>query len=458
MTEYKFEAVVAGSGIGGSIVSRLISRNGFRVALVESKKSSLIGLKVCGDGVGLHDFHEAGIDPPTTEVERTVQGVRFYTGTDEPTFTIYGKGFTLNRHAFGQHLLQEAQDKGVELFSEHRVTKAVLEGGRVIGVVSKHAGDTKIFKAPITVDATGIVGAVRTTLPASWTVSGTVNRFDIGLGYREYRRLTEKFEDYCSLHYDWDVAPGGYCWIIPKQGNVVNTGLLIPWRHETTSTQLQSNFNRFVQENPALKGSEFVRSEIGLVPLRQPLPNAVADGFLAIGDAAYHANPLNGDGIGPAMGAARIAGDIASACLEKDDTSTKALWKFNVEYMKRQGCRYTTNKVLSDFIRGLKSQQMAEFFKALGIRREYHSGDLFGELSSRNKAGIFFKMSYRTRLLFSLLTLKRRMDAVSSHCRRFPEDPLLFPRWLMELKQDLATGHDSAGSLTRSTSPQVEDT
>jgi digeranylgeranylglycerophospholipid reductase len=436
LTEYAFEAVVAGSGVAGAIAASLIARKGYRVALVESKKSSLVGLKVCGDGVGLHDFLEAGIDAPSTEAERTVQGVKFYLRSDEPTFTIHGAGVTLNRHAFGQRLLKDAQDHGAELFSENIVTKALLANDRVVGLVSRHVKGTNSFKASIVIDATGIVGAVRTTLPISWPVSETVNHIDIGLGYREYRQLTREFEDYCSIYYNWDLAPGGYCWIIPKKGNLVNTGLLIPWRHETAS-ELESNFRGFVKENRALKDSKFIRFEIGLVPLRNPLPSAVADGFIAIGDAAYQANPLNGDGIGSAMVAARIAANTAVACLEMDDTSVNALWRFNVEYMKKQGWKYTANKLLSNFIRGLNSNHMIRFFEALGIRREYTSGDLFGELSSREKSSIILKMSSRPSLMLRLLALEKRMDAVSSHCKRFPEDPSHFPQWLTRLRQDL---------------------
>jgi len=432
-----YDVVVAGAGIAGSIASKLIAEKGYKVALVESKPSPTIGMKVCGDGVGLHEFHDAGVTPPTNEVERTVQGVKFYAGSQGLIFTIRGEGVTLNRHAFGQRLLQEAQDQGVELFSENVVTKGLLENGKVVGVGARHSEKFEDFRASITIDATGISAAARNTLPASWPAADRLEKASIGVGYREYRRTADEFEDYCSLYYDWNVAPGGYCWIIPKKGDLVNTGILVPWSASSTANQLESNFRKFIQQNATLRNSKFVRSEIGLVSLRHPLPSAVASGFLAIGDAACHANPLNGDGIGPAMLSARIASDTAASCLSRNVNSEDALWSSNVEYMKAQGHRYSANKVLSDFMRGLEADEIVVLLKALGTKGEYASGDLLGELSDLNKLTVILRMALRSKFLFRLLATVRRIYAVSSHCKEFPPDPSGFYHWVSKLNQDL---------------------
>jgi len=433
----RYDVVVAGAGIAGCVASKLIADKGYKVALVESKPSPTIGRKVCGDGVGLHEFREAEVTLPTNEVERNVHGVKFYTDSQEPIFAILGKGVTLNRHAFGQRILREAQDKGAELFPENLVTKALLEDGKVTGITVRHSKGVHTFKGSVTIDATGIAAAVRSTLPLSWPAAEQLEKNNIGLGYREYRRAADEIEDYCSLYYDWRLAPGGYCWIIPKKGNLVNAGLLVPWSSSSTANQLESSFRKFTQENATLRNSEFVRSEIGLVPLRHPLPNCVADGFLAIGDSAYRANPLNGDGIGPAMLSARIASEAVTTCLSQGENSMKALWSFNVEYMRVQGRRYTTNKVFADFMRSLGLDEIAELLQALGTKEEYTSGDLLGELSAFNRLHIISGMALRPGLLFRLLSAVYRIRSVSSHCKKFPKDPSDFPRWLSKLNRYL---------------------
>ncbi|MBS7623396.1 NAD(P)/FAD-dependent oxidoreductase [Candidatus Bathyarchaeota archaeon] len=428
MSKRRYDVVVAGAGVAGSVASKLIAERGFKVALIESRPSSSVGTKVCGDGVGIHEFNLAGVALPRAEVERTVRGVKFYSPPENMIFAILGPGVTLNRHAFGQRLLQEAQDQGVEFFSESAVTRALLEEDKVAGVVARHLGRLEEFRAAVTIDATGITAAVRKTLPPSWPVAERLDRSRIGVGYREYRRVTSEFEDYCSLYYDWEAAPGGYCWIIPKKGNLVNTGLLVPWSH-SIATGLESRFEKFLRENSALRDSEFVRSEIGLVPLDHPLPTAVAGGFLTIGDAACHANPLNGDGIGPAMLSAKIAADVVGSCLGRGVSSVDALWRFNVEYMRVQGHRYSGNRVFSDFMRGLKAGEVVSLLKALGVKKEYTSGDLFSELSYLNRLQMILRVGVRPRFISHLLATIRRMRAVSTHCREYPTEPSRFNRW-----------------------------
>ncbi|MEM3004140.1 MAG: NAD(P)-binding protein, partial [Candidatus Bathyarchaeia archaeon] len=76
MIDKRYDVVVAGAGVAGSVASRLIARRGFKVALVESRPSLSVGRKVCGDGVGVHEFDLAGVALSRAEVERTVRGVR----------------------------------------------------------------------------------------------------------------------------------------------------------------------------------------------------------------------------------------------------------------------------------------------------------------------------------------------------------------------------------------------
>ena len=438
MSEFRYDVVVAGADVAGTIVSKKIAQKGYKVALVECKPTSIIGKKVCGDGVGLHDFQEAEIDPPTFEAERTVKGVKIYSKSEEPIFKIKGDGFTLDRHKFGQRLLKEAQNEGVELFPENMVTESLLENNRVMGIAARHHGSINKFRASITIDATGIVAAVRTTLPASWPVSERIDRSEIGIGYRQYRMLSDTFEEYCSIYYDWDLAQGGYCWIIPKKNNIVNTGILVPFNNSVTSSELDARFRKFIDYTPMLKDSDHIRSEIGLVPLRHPLPSAVANGFLTIGDAAFHANPLNGDGIGPAMYAAKITSEVAVSCLDKQQYSEDDLWRFNIDYMKTQGYKYYKNKVLADFMRSLTHNEVIQFLKLLGTKGEYESGDFLSELSILDKLNAILKISLKPKLFFRIARTVNKISFVSSHCTHFAQEPESLPLWIKELSKGIA--------------------
>ncbi|WP_455369940.1 hypothetical protein, partial [[Eubacterium] cellulosolvens] len=282
-------------------------------------------------------------------------------------------------------------------------------------------------------DATGIVASVRTSLPAGSHLSEKINSFDTGIGYREYRQLDNNFGDYCAIHYNWNMSIGGYCWIIPKRDNLVNTGILIPSRRNIDANFLKNKFNSFVKENAILRKSNCLKSEIGLVPLRHPLLSAVSDGLISIGDSAFHTNPLNGYGIGPAMISAKIASETAIFCLEQNRFSRNELWKFNCEHMIKLGKRYTINRIMKDFIQTLNQTEAKYFFKSLGIKRNYTSSNFIKELSNSDKIKLLFSLSKQGSLIKKILKLIIKIKTVSSHFDKYPNSFLNYDIWVNEL-------------------------
>ena len=437
LSSQNFDVIIAGAGIAGCSASNIIAKNGYRVALIDALPESKIGMKVCGDGVALHDFYESNIHPPTKEIEREVDEIKFFTNSQTHIFSILGKGLTLNRYSFSQHLLKDAQDQGAQLFSKRLVTGALLSNGNVVGITTKQKEDKTVFKAPITFDTTGIAASVRTTLPSISHISESINAFDTGIGYREYRQLDKSFGNFCAIHYNWDISHGGYCWIIPKRDNLVNTGILIPSSRNVDVNFLKNRFNSFVKMNTHLKKSKCLKSEIGLVPLRHPLLNAVSDGLISIGDSAFHTNPLNGYGIGPAMLSAKIATETAMFCLEKNKFSRDDLWKFNYDYMLKCGKRYTTNKIMKDFIQTLNRVEAEHFFKSLGIKKYYKSGNFIKELSNPDKIKLLYSLSKKRSLFNKFLKLIIKIKSASSHCDKYPKSSVKYNIWLDELTNKL---------------------
>lgn len=109
MSSQKFDVIIAGAGIAGCSAAKFIAKNGYRVALIDGLPESKIGLKVCGDGVALHDFYESKILPPTNkEIEREVEEIRFFTNSETRIFSIMGKGLTVNRYFFWSTLTQRS--------------------------------------------------------------------------------------------------------------------------------------------------------------------------------------------------------------------------------------------------------------------------------------------------------------------------------------------------------------
>ncbi len=97
------------------------------------------------------------------------------------------------------------------------------------------------------------------------------------------------------------LAPGGYAWVIPKNG-VANVGLGVWHRYKGNLRALLERFlNRMSFKTDSWTG--------GWVPEMGPVPRTVKGNVLLVGDAAGHVMPTNGGGVNLAMLCGRIAGE-----------------------------------------------------------------------------------------------------------------------------------------------------
>jgi digeranylgeranylglycerophospholipid reductase len=107
------------------------------------------------------------------------------------------------------------------------------------------------------------------------------------------------------------VAPGGYAWVIPKQG-AANVGLGVAPRFAKETVGVY--FDRFME----MRKLRTVSSPTGkFVPMSGPIPKAVKGQVLLVGDAAGQVMAVNGGGIPIAMIAGRLAGRAALANIKK---------------------------------------------------------------------------------------------------------------------------------------------
>jgi len=104
--------------------------------------------------------------------------------------------------------------------------------------------------------------------------------------------------------YFGSLAPGGYAWVIPKDG-CANVGLGA-WQH--FDGNLGALFRKFLAKH----GWPEARGTGGHVPVVGPVDRTVKPPVLLVGDAAGHVMATNGGGINVSMIAGRIAGNTAA--------------------------------------------------------------------------------------------------------------------------------------------------
>jgi digeranylgeranylglycerophospholipid reductase len=124
-----------------------------------------------------------------------------------------------------------------------------------------------------------------------------------------------------------DVAPEGYLWIFPKGHRTANVGIGISGKKSGEGHRAKDYLDRFVKKTfPYGKTIEYIP---GGVSVCRPLACTVADNLLIAGDAARVVDPLTGGGIYNAMYTGRLAAEVAADCIEKGDTSKKALMTYD---------------------------------------------------------------------------------------------------------------------------------
>jgi len=436
--EYRYDVVIIGAGIAGTTAAYFIARNGFSVALVDIKSEENIGKKVCGDAVGEHHFIELGLEKPVIGEDATgiYEGVRVVSPDNKYYIDVMGRGYSLDRQKFGYKMYKRAIDAGVEAFLKHYFAKPIIEGSWVKGVVIRdRKGSEKVLRSKVVVDASGVTGVVRTSLPQDWWITERIPKEDFNITYREIIEgdIQGIDEKYAYIYINVDIAPGGYWWLFPKGGGIYNIGLGIQWKEGNPNPK--ANYEKYIKTS--LKGA--IRSVIdgggGLVPTRRPISCMVWNGFVVIGDAAATANPIHGGGIGSAMISAKTASDTISDALLRGDPSMDGLWRYHVLYHRAYGAKQASLDVLRMFMQKLSNEDYNFVFRSNIVSGEdvYIMGSR-GVLTNKifNRIRALLTLVTRPAFLAKLYKVKQYMDQAYSLYLNFPRTSEGFKRWKEE--------------------------
>jgi len=433
----RYDVVVAGAGTAGLFAAYRLASTGLSVAVVEMKRADDIGSKVCGDAVGEHHFRAVSLEPPRVGVDAVAvfEGVRVYAPSLRGYVTAWGKGYALNRKAFGQRLLRMAVNAGADLLDGRAVVRPIVEGSWVRGVETHSAsGGTEEVRARVVVEATGVSAAVRTKLPSEWWVSERAPPEDFNVAYRAVAEVEEPQDPKLALIYlDPEAAPGGYWWWFPKGEGMVNAGIGV--RAGRGSPSPRDRFDAHVRPRLLRAGARIIHEGGGLVPTRRTAPCMVWNGLVAVGDAAMTANPIHGGGIGPSLVSSYHAAETIIRALSDGEPSMDALWPYHRAYHAAYGAKQASLDVLRIYLQSLSSSDL-DFVIEKGIVTD-------AELSEMGYKGVLLssiifkglralKLLSRPSLLRELKLVKEYMDRARRLYEGYPSTPKEYPKWRAE--------------------------
>lgn len=437
-----YDVLIVGAGVAGLYLATQVAKKGFKTVVVESKPKDRIGEKPCGDAIGEHHLNELGLNPPNYVVDHRYKGVVVYGPSERNYVTVPGSGLSLNRVRFGQWMLKNALDSGVELLDNHVFLNPHVSGKEVTEVDVREKGSTvkKTIRAKIYVDASGATPSLRTKLPKDWFINDEPYKSEFNITYREVIELDETLNldsGYAYIFLNEKIAPGGYWWLFPKNasGRVVNVGLGVLW---SLNLNPRLNYDGFIKHR--FRG-RVIHAGGGLVPTRRPLPTLVWGNVVVVGDSAYTVNPIHGGGIGSSLLAAHYASKHICEALSKGVVNEETLWGINVDYMYRYGSKQAFLDAIRMFLQRLSNDDIEWLITNKVVSgRDIHGLGYGGELevSLIDRIASTIKLLSKPSLLSNLRVVKKYADRLKNlYSIDYPKHPSYLGKWLKTVEDTI---------------------
>ncbi len=374
MLKDEYDVVVVGGGPGGSATAETLAKKGLRVALLE-KRQEIGSPKRCGEGLtgaGLGLFKEI----PKRCITQTINGAIIYAPNGKNVI-VEGEnlnGFIVERKYFDKWLAFNASRAGAYIQAKTEVTDVIKNNGFVTGVKANHEGDKYEIKAKVVVASDG----VESTIARKAGLNTTNQLINIDAGYQyEMSNLKLKDPHKIELWFNNKMSPRGYVWVFPKGEDVANVGIGVAMCEKSARYYL----DKFIEKNSHIfKNSSIIEVNSGGIPVGGFLKNMVMNGFMVVGDAAHQVNPIHGGGIKEATIAGRIAGDIISKGMQKNDVSEKVLSEYNKIWWKERGKALVRVQKLREVFEKLTDEDLNMLQKTL-------TGDDLFEFSRGGRLG-----------------------------------------------------------------------
>ena len=362
------DVIVVGAGPAGASTAHHLAQNGHSVILLE--KSTFPRDKVCGDGLtpgAVRELISMGVPMERADGWMRNKGLRVIGGGQEillpwpETASFPNYGMAKARAGLDAALARHAQRSGADLREATSATGPVLDerSGRITGVTVRTTnpdgsrGEVATLRAPVVVDAGGVSARIATAMG----ITRAENR-PMGVAVRTYFRSPRHDDEWMESQLElWDgprersnLLPG-YGWIFALGDGTVNVGLgSVSSTARATKLDYKDLFRTWMRNAP--ESWEFTpENQVGelrsaALPMAFNRKPHYSRGLLLAGDSGGMVSPFNGEGIGYALMAGRIAADVIAQALARTsgDGHEKALRAYPDAMRAEIGGYYTLGR------------------------------------------------------------------------------------------------------------------
>lgn len=297
-----YEVAIVGAGPAGSSLARLLAERGVSVLLID--KARFPRPKPCAGGISPKAIRHlgGGIDG-VRRVDIRTAVISYRSSREVVCSSSQPLGWTVDRARFDARLVETAVAAGAQFRDGLRVGRVdrTAEGWE-----TGAGGQT--FRSRFLVGADGaasLVARVAGLRYSDWASSIETTVSFPGRGRGENKE---------QVRFDFGQVDSGYAWVFSKSGHVsvgvYSTRLL-------SGRALGAALEAFIWRERTLEGGEASRPRRWLIPRGASRHRTLHfPGGLLVGDAAGLADPLTGEGVGPALHSAEIASRVLIESLE----------------------------------------------------------------------------------------------------------------------------------------------
>lgn len=346
----EFDVIIAGAGPGGCLAAYRLAQQGFSVGLFDTADEAAVGKPIVL-AVEQEIFATVGLPYPAGDMLAYANICeRIYSPHGKECIHIdcsqYPMPVAIHLDKLTRSIFARALASGVEFYGGYTALGPLCADCRVCGARFATAKGQADVKARLVIDATGFNAALARNLPADFDLRFPERSADIVSAANRFSTVdpeaarTAVTQGRHGAEEGWNRmgALGVYstffsCLSLKKGQAYVLTGCKRDY--ETADVSARATADGFMNEQGYFK--ERIAGIEGLIRISHSLDLPVADGFMAIGEAACQVVPIHASGVTSALYAAHYASGTAAAALRAGDTSIKALWPYAAQYQRTRG-------------------------------------------------------------------------------------------------------------------------
>lgn len=422
----KGTVAIIGANQTGLFAAKLFSEQGFSVFVFE-KNSRENAAYEWTDDISPSVFKEVGLPFPPNDIFTRTGSLTFVPPGRNPVFVPQNEEPDINvsRRGLNEWLISLLSE-GVELYFDACVTRALADGDVVYGVEFSN-GET--FECDLVVDCGGVNSLVRRSLPQNFQIQNEVSANDKLFVKREFfarpencprpehpkkiylKHKNENGISRCTLSHD------------EKQADVLvgRIGSLSDETYENAIADLK-------EDNPVIGNKVSGGDVIFEIPVRRPLSNLVANGYVLLGDSACMTIPIIGSGIGSGLKAAKMLADAVTSA-DKEPFSKKNLYRYQLKFMREIGGKHAAIELVKNKLFSSRGNEIDDLVKS-GVMEGLASVVSGG--SAKRLVKSFLVLPFKCFSLWkTLFGVSIKAACVVSHSTKMPPrfDEKEFEKW-----------------------------